>query len=207
VPGTTTDLMTGRQRDYLIRLLNTRDMTHIGPDALQQIVTRVANNEVTNELASTWITRCLARPVKSAQPASQHSPISQGNVAPWQVHSYSEDLHAMVSRNAETERVPRGSYALETPGTEFTNNITFFSVWINADGSRWSVKVYASDELHKLSRATQYRVLDAIAENPAEAAELYGKEVGKCGICHRKLTNDISRARGIGPVCAARYGW
>jgi hypothetical protein len=83
----------------------------------------------------------------------------------------------------------------------------FISVWMNREGTRWSVKRYESDTLVSMPRSQQYDILDRIAADPVGAAERYGLEIGKCGICHRTLTNDISRARGIGPVCAERWGW
>lgn len=115
-----------------------------------------------------------------------------------------EDVWVMIK---DDMLVPRGSYGLETPQPNFTNDITFFSVWINDDGSRWTVRMWVSDERQKINRSLQYKVLEAIAENPAEAAACYGHNIGKCGICSRKLTNDESRARGIGPICAERFGW
>lgn len=42
---------------------------------------------------------------------------------------------------------------------------------------------------------------------PKAAMLLFGQELGSCGHCGRMLTNDESRARGIGPVCAAKKGW
>lgn len=119
-----------------------------------------------------------------------------------------DDVWFMAKGRGDDEKiVPRGSYGLETPGDQFANDTTFFSVWVKDDGSRWTVRMYVSDERVKLPRRLQYQILDSIAEDPAEAAALYGKEIGKCGICSRKLTNDESRARGIGPVCAERWGW
>jgi hypothetical protein len=32
----------------------------------------------------------------------------------------------------------------------------------------------------------------------------YGMLIGKCGVCGRTLTDEESRANGIGPVCAER---
>lgn len=122
-----------------------------------------------------------------------------------QMPGYEDENFLVMSKGSRI--VPRGSYGLETPGSQFTNDITFFSVWINDDGSRWTVRMYVSDERVKLARTTQYAVLDAIAENPEEAAACYGHNIGKCGLCGRKLTNDESRARGIGPICATKAGW
>jgi Family of unknown function (DUF6011) len=49
--------------------------------------------------------------------------------------------------------------------------------------------------------------LEEIARNPRAASELYGRELGVCGVCGRTLTDEESRAAGIGPVCAGRMGW
>lgn len=50
-------------------------------------------------------------------------------------------------------------------------------------------------------------ILAAIAADVEGATALYGQELGCCGRCNRPLTDDESRARGIGPTCAARMGW
>ena len=41
---------------------------------------------------------------------------------------------------------------------------------------------------------------------PVEFLELFGKATGHCCICGRLLTNEGSVERGIGPICAERYG-
>lgn len=103
--------------------------------------------------------------------------------------------------------VPRGSYAIDTRDGAI-NDTMFVSVWIADDGSRWSVKRYESDSRVFMPRSQQYDVLERIvAADPAQAAMRYGLEIGKCGICGRGLTNDTSRERGIGPICAERWGW
>ncbi|OEJ20902.1 DUF6011 domain-containing protein [Streptomyces subrutilus] len=38
-----------------------------------------------------------------------------------------------------------------------------------------------------------------------EAAEAYGKEHGLCAACGRLLTDPVSVARGIGPVCLKHF--
>jgi hypothetical protein len=49
--------------------------------------------------------------------------------------------------------------------------------------------------------------LEWIKANPREAAELFGRLVGCCGRCGRDLSDDDSRARGLGPVCAGKSEW
>lgn len=47
--------------------------------------------------------------------------------------------------------------------------------------------------------------LRAILENPREASAAYGRLVGVCGVCGRKLEDEESVARGIGPICAGKF--
>jgi hypothetical protein len=48
--------------------------------------------------------------------------------------------------------------------------------------------------------------LEWIKENQRDAAALFGRLIGTCGRCGRVLSDDDSRARGLGPVCASK-GW
>jgi hypothetical protein len=104
--------------------------------------------------------------------------------------------------------VLEGSYGVDTTDDErFKNNTSFFKVWINEDyGKGWGVKLYTSDYTHRVALATPTQI-DAIvwiADDPLGAAKLFGLEFKRCGICGRGLTNDESRAAGIGPICAGR---
>lgn len=101
-------------------------------------------------------------------------------------------------------KVYAGSYGVETPGEDFTNDTTFFQLWIGDRGG-WNIRMYVSDDKYKIGFPLQLKVLGQIAEDPEAAASLFGHEYGRCGICGRGLTNDESRARGIGPVCARRF--
>lgn len=47
----------------------------------------------------------------------------------------------------------------------------------------------------------------AAMNDPEQAATAYGKRTGTCGCCGRPLTNGESIDRGIGPICAEKYGW
>lgn len=53
-------------------------------------------------------------------------------------------------------------------------------------------------------RGTDTDALRWIAANQKDAAALYGKLLGVCGRCSRELTDEDSRARGLGPVCASK---
>ena len=53
---------------------------------------------------------------------------------------------------------------------------------------------------------TTQEVLRA-AQDPEAAAMAYGTMTGSCSCCGRELTNPESVGRGIGPICASKYGW
>jgi hypothetical protein len=97
-------------------------------------------------------------------------------------------------------KVAPGHYAVENEGT-----LKFYVVDCPTEG-RWAGRVFlsvmASDEKWPIKSAESKRViLAAISVNPAEAMARYGQEIGRCGRCHRTLTDATSRARGIGPDC------
>lgn len=110
---------------------------------------------------------------------------------------------------ASTE-VPAGRYAVATESGA-TNELAFYKVDRPTEG-RWAgyvfVKHLLGGEEQRLSQKTAKAVLAKIAAaGPEAASAAYGHEIGRCGICHTRLTNDDSRARGIGPKCAANAGW
>lgn len=43
--------------------------------------------------------------------------------------------------------------------------------------------------------------------DPLAAAIEHGKLTGECACCKRKLTDPVSVANGIGPICAQNFGW
>lgn len=45
------------------------------------------------------------------------------------------------------------------------------------------------------------------ASDPLTAAIRYGKVSGECSCCGRELTDPRSIERGIGPICAEKFGW
>lgn len=45
------------------------------------------------------------------------------------------------------------------------------------------------------------------AKDPLSAAIQFGKISGSCSCCGRELTDPVSIDRGIGPICAQKFGW
>lgn len=49
-------------------------------------------------------------------------------------------------------------------------------------------------------------LLEKVNADPLASIARYGKEIGKCGICGLRLTDELSRERGIGPICWDKWG-
>jgi hypothetical protein len=49
--------------------------------------------------------------------------------------------------------------------------------------------------------------IEAALNDPLAAAVAYGKRIGACSCCGLTLTNPISIERGIGPICAEKFGF
>jgi hypothetical protein len=101
---------------------------------------------------------------------------------------------------------PPGRYAILVDGVT-----KFYKVDYPTEG-RWAgfvfVKVQASDDLHPIrNSAERTRILDEIAKDPREAMLRYGRELGACGHCGRTLTDEESRAYGIGPICRQKVSF
>jgi hypothetical protein len=92
-------------------------------------------------------------------------------------------------------QVADGRYAIEKEdGTLMFYSIknghskTFVDVW--ASDARWPVQ----------NLAERLRILTAI-EKDDDAGPRFGREIGRCYVCGRTLTDETSRELGIGPVC------
>jgi Family of unknown function (DUF6011) len=56
-------------------------------------------------------------------------------------------------------------------------------------------------------REAVFTALAAIEVDPMRALEDHGQRTGRCGCCGRLLTDPVSVARGIGPICLETGGW
>lgn len=55
--------------------------------------------------------------------------------------------------------------------------------------------------------STVKEALAEIAAAPKEAAVAWGRRTGKCSCCGRELTDKVSIANGIGPICETKWGF
>lgn len=99
-----------------------------------------------------------------------------------------------------------GYYAV--PSLTGKNDLDFFRVDMPSKG-KWAGRVFlnrivgGSMDGLRAPYATRRKWLDHLDGYKAvlEAQKRFGQEIGKCGRCGRPLTDDASRALGIGPVC------
>lgn len=104
------------------------------------------------------------------------------------------------------EQVPEGHYALPSTGH---NDLVFYRVDRPTDGQyagRVFVKMIVGGKPEaRVEWGKVPSILARIAEAGAdESMALYGREIGRCGMCNRTLTDETSRQRGIGPDCYSR---
>lgn len=115
------------------------------------------------------------------------------------------------SQTSKYKDIPAGRYALfQHDVISRSEKWVFYQVDVPEAG-RWAGNVFLSRLLSDDKvpvRGTIYRdVMDAILVDPERAAKDYGKESKRCSVCHKLLTNEDSRAAGIGPDCAKKRGW
>jgi hypothetical protein len=91
--------------------------------------------------------------------------------------------------------VADGRYAIPKPD----GTLMFYS--IKKGTYTTFVDVWASDARYPIKAVPEKRrILEAIAADP-DAGPRFGREIGRCYVCGRTLTDETSRSLGIGPVC------
>ena len=82
------------------------------------------------------------------------------------------------------------------------------ALYVKAEDATFLGKIVAGRFItsRECDAATEAKVLAVLAD-PEASAVLFGKEVGACSCCGRELTNQVSIDRGIGPICAVKFGW
>jgi uncharacterized protein DUF6011 len=113
-------------------------------------------------------------------------------------------INQLKARTAEPQapaaEVADGRYAVEEDGV-----LKFFKVTNGRVPGFVFLDVQASDEWHAIRNVTRIKAIVALIAKDAHAAMIrYGHELGECGRCGRTLTDEASRAAGIGPICAGK---
>lgn len=94
--------------------------------------------------------------------------------------------------------VPDGYYAIESSGQ---NDLAFYAV-THSDRYGISVKMVVGGHVDTFVRRNAVAgIVERIAADVDGAAKRYADEIGNCYRCNRTLTDETSRALGIGPTC------
>jgi hypothetical protein len=181
---------TEKQIDYIKSLAQQKD---VGEHA-EWLAAKLAG-QMTKQFASKLIGRLKDMPAK---PIDHSKPLRDitGEHGQQMLWNFPAGRYAIVNSDGDNDGI---------------NPIAFYHVTIGKEGGRWAgyyfVSRMASDEEYPVkAKAERTRVLKAIADNPLEAAQRYGREFKRCAICSKGLTRRLSREMGIGPVCAERVG-
>lgn len=100
---------------------------------------------------------------------------------------------------APTHGIREGRYAYTVDGGATADHYR-----VTRDGR---IKVWSAGGEWPYTGKGLNEALTWIKNNPREAAALFGQLTSTCGRCGRDLSDDESRALGLGPVCAGKSDW
>jgi hypothetical protein len=173
--STDPNTITEKQQAFILRLLDERE--HGMDAALDTIKATVP--EMSKQQASDMISALLKYSEKASAPK--------------------DDNYGIPS----VDDLPAGRYAINSADGE----LTFYEVWRGTRKPEY-VKLYVlhgPDSTEVPFGKGMVTILKSIAQEAGAAAVRYGHEIGACSICNKRLTNRVSRALGIGPVCGGRF--
>ena len=89
-----------------------------------------------------------------------------------------------------------------------SNDLDFYRV-VRAAGGVATYRILGGHNDQRLNVEDAVKVLERLACTASIPGALaaYGREIGRCGRCHRSLTDEGSRAAGLGPECASKIGF
>ena len=180
-------LITEAQAKWVIDIAETKD--GVTDAMVHSLYTRLEQG-FARQAASQFITKYKDLPRRTPSAAAMEA------IAPG---ASTEEFTRKANDVRDANGVKPGRYAIVEDGVT-----KFFR--ITEGKGRWAgrtfIEAQASDD-HFPVRNPERRaeILKAIATNPLEAEQRYGRELGKCSRCGRTLTDETSRAYGIGPDC------
>ncbi len=116
------------------------------------------------------------------------------------------NIISMFSKAHEAIKTPKFRYEDLVISRAPDNGANAGALYVKVDGEyagkvkegKWfGLRTAPQDTLSKLQQ---------IAESPLSSAVAYGRKTGNCACCGRELTKHESIERGIGPICAERFG-
>lgn len=138
-----------------------------------------------------------------ASPALTPAPVSSAPVSP--AAGTGLDLSAVPSG---LYAIPGGTTDLRVKIDNLTDDKGKWAGWVFVkDGNPYGMQArYGSQRPGQRYSGKIEEALRVIVADPTEAMREYGRITGSCGRCGRELTDETSKAMGIGPVCAGLMG-
>jgi len=171
--------------------------------ALQDGVPTTRKSRLSAERHAAVVERCQRAMASTPATAVRHTP------APVVYATPPADRRAeMTALDAMAAALPLGRYALPRRAEAGAGqSVYFFQVEPFRGGQRIVMLTggVGAFQRHPMSLPYQRRALEQIARDPRAAAVRFGHETSTCARCGSPLTNDKSRARGLGPDCAKHY--
>jgi hypothetical protein len=166
-----------KQVNYIKDLMIKRECAKLTDDVLEGIFADKAQ-------ATRFITFLLSQPLRE-----RSAPIAEPTPAPV----------APVRTRLNFAEILDGNYAIRVDGV-----VKFYRVSTSKSGYK-NVQVRASDALYMQYGKAGIAILHRIVEAGLEASRmLFAEELGRCWKCGKTLTDEDSRARGMGPDCAGK---
>ena len=118
-----------------------------------------------------------------------------------------QDWSSFVSAGIDSAGLVDGYYAVDHVGSIAHQDTTFVRILTGDDGTRFMRQmVGGKGETPSGGREWCLMVIERIvAQGATESMRRYGREIHRCGKCHRLLTDLPSRQAGLGPVCAQGF--
>jgi hypothetical protein len=217
--------ITPKQQSFVRSLLQER-LSVLGIDDIDKYIEEKGINKLTAKSASEIIDKLKSIP---APRNPEHAHLPEGRVI---VNKFAKEC-ALCNRKVDTgagfavqanygwrtyhakgdclyeadalETVDRGYYAI--PSLTGNNDLDFFFVHLK-NGKKEVLRVLGGQAPFRVSDAETKRIVEALVslstDELTEAQARYGRELGVCGKCGRHLTDEASRARGLGSECAKK---
>lgn len=150
------------------------------------------------------IQRCMARDVERAAARAAEQAQQAARTAPVEAARLEAAFAAAMASGLKRPRITLTGFGFSLARASSANA---GAIYVKA-GETYLGKVRGGQFTPSRECApAQQAEVAAVLADPMGAAESYGRLTGNCCICSRLLTDPESVARGIGPVCARRFGW
>jgi hypothetical protein len=202
---------TSRQVAYITDLLATREVTEA---VSAKYAKAVADNTFGKAEASRFITYLLRQPKVAVAPSQVAEVATTPVSAPAPVRELAHGFYTVADGQGGwvTLRIGAPAWAEGKTTIAFlygADNTTKYKdfAFLTSEG----VKVFRSQTTnHRVIAAAEFLLTGSVDEARAEfmnQAEAYAMKSNNCLCCLRVLTVPASVHRGLGPVCAKKYGW